>query len=60
MGFMEWWDGFWVIYNIVIFSIGVNVMLVFLIYVILFCGLLLLVNVVFMGIGVYIVLLLMM
>jgi branched-chain amino acid transport system permease protein len=52
-GFLDWWDGFWSTYNTVIFSLGVNAMLVLSIYVALSCGLLSLANAAFMGIGAY-------
>jgi branched-chain amino acid transport system permease protein len=49
----EWWEGFWLTYNTVIYGVGVNALLALSIYLTLSCGLLSMANAAFMGIGAY-------
>ena len=49
----EWWEGFWLTYNTVVYGVGVNALLALSIYLTLSCGLLSMANAAFMGIGAY-------
>ena len=50
---MEWFDNFWSVYSNLVLTLGTNALLALSIYLTLSCGMLVIANAAFMGLGAY-------